>query len=72
MSTPVIDLGALISAVVNSLTAIVTAFSDAISTYAPVIAQVLIVLGVVGGIGYAIYRWGARLPFFGWLMRFFR
>ncbi len=67
MSSPSTSVSTLASDFVNGIIAVMDAFAQALTTYAPLLAEIVIGVGVVSGIGYAL----TRVPFIkrmlGWL-----
>ena len=68
MSTP-IDVGAIITNALNALVNAITGIVNALAEHMGTFVSLAILGGIVGGVFYAVRRWGRSI--FGWLRGFF-
>ncbi len=67
MSSPASGISTLASDFVNGIVAVLDQFAVALTNYAPLIADVVIGVGVASAIGYALTRIPFVSKFLGWL-----
>ena len=70
MSTPYIDIGAILSSVVDAIVNALTAFVNVVAQYLPTIVQLALIGGIIGGVFYLVRRFGGTIA--GWLRGLFR
>ncbi len=67
MSSPASGISTLVNDFVNGVVSLLDAFAQALATYAPVIAEIVIGVGLTAGIGYALTRIPLVRRFLGWI-----
>ena len=70
MSTPYIDIGAILSSVVDAIVNALLSFVNVIAQYINPIVQLMILGGIIGGVFYLVRRFGGTIA--GWLRGLFR
>jgi hypothetical protein len=67
MSSPATTVGNVASDFANALLGIFDALAQALQTYAPILVEVAITVGLVSGLGYALSRIPMVRRFLGWI-----
>ena len=67
MSSPAAGISTLVNDFVNGVVSLLDAFAQALSAYAPTLVEIVIGVGLVAGIGYAMTRIPLVRRFLGWI-----
>ncbi|MGC9113281.1 hypothetical protein [Acidilobus sp.] len=67
MSSPASGISTLVNDFVSGIVSLLDAFAQALSTYAPTIVEIVVGVGLVAGIGYAMTRIPFIRRFLGWI-----